>query len=233
MNALETLTELLESYNPDQALSSPKVFFSILVATVFGALLGFLYQGYYHGSEPVERSVGRSFVIITPAVSMIFSLVQFSLPLSLGLLGALSFVRFRTPIKRAEDIGFLLVMVGIGLSCAVGFFLGGVILLVVMALISVLRSHAPQLLGFSPPTIPLVTLRSHELLDFAELERVLARFGQPAVISTQQTDERHALVMTLKGHHQARNTELVRALLDSLGEGATVDVYFPDNQLAE
>ena len=233
MNALERLTEFLQAYEGDPSLSSPRVFVSILVATFLGVLLGFLYRGYYRGSEPVERSVGRSFVLITPAVSMIFSLVQFSLPLSLGLLGALSFVRFRTPIKRAEDIGFILIMIGIGLSCAVGYFLGGVMLLVVVSLVCVLRTHAPQLLGFSPSTIPLVTLRSAELLDFTELEGLLEPFGQPAMVSTQQTDGGHALVLTLKGHHQTRNTELIRTLTDAVRERLVVDVYFPDNQLAE
>ena len=233
MNALERLSDFLKTYDTDQVMSSPKVLVSILVATFLGVLLGFLYRGYYRGSEPVERSVGRSFVIMTPAVSMIFNLVQFSLPLSLGLLGALSFVRFRTPIKRAEDIGFILVMIGIGLSCAVGFFLGGVILLVIVSLISVLRAFAPQVLGFSPSTIPLVTLRSRELLDFAELEKTLAPFGRPAMVSTQQSEDRHALVLTLKGHHQTRNTEMIRTLSETLQDGAVVDVYFPDNQLAE
>jgi hypothetical protein len=40
------------------------------------------------------------------------------LPLSLGLLGALSIVRFRTPIKEPEEIGFIMLVVATSLCCA-------------------------------------------------------------------------------------------------------------------
>ena len=46
-------------------------------------------------------------------------LLQYSLPLSLGLLGALSFVRYRVPIKKSEDIAFILLIIAVGLSNAV------------------------------------------------------------------------------------------------------------------
>lgn len=42
------------------------------------------------------------------------------LPLSLGLLGALSIVRFRTPIKEPEEIGFLMVVIATSLATATG-----------------------------------------------------------------------------------------------------------------
>jgi hypothetical protein len=53
-----------------------------------------------------------------PAVTTIFLTVQFSLPLSLGLLGALSIVRFRTPIKEPEEIGFILLLIASSIAIA-------------------------------------------------------------------------------------------------------------------
>ncbi len=227
------LNELLQGYDSAHALSAPRVLLSILASFVLGAILSALYRAYYRGAEPAERSVGRSFVLLTPAVAMIFNLVQFSLPLSLGLLGAMSFVRFRTPIKRAEDIGFILVMIGVGLSCAVGFFVGGVMLLVIVGLVVVLRGFAPRLLGFSASTLPLLTLRSPELLSFPQLTALIEPFGRPSMVSTQHVEDRHAVVLTVRGHHPTRHAELVQALSQALGPGVTIDVYFPDNQLAE
>jgi hypothetical protein len=46
--------------------------------------------------------------------------VQVSIPLSLGLLGALSIVRFRTAIKTPEDLTYLLFCVAIGVALAAG-----------------------------------------------------------------------------------------------------------------
>ncbi len=52
------------------------------------------------------------------SITSIFITLQHSLPLSLGLLGALSIVRFRTPIKEPEEIGFLMLIIATSLICA-------------------------------------------------------------------------------------------------------------------
>ena len=106
------------------------------VSAVASYYLAFLYarcsRGHGAGSE-----VHHAFPLLGIAVTAIFVTVQFSLPLSLGLLGALSIVRFRTPIKEPEDIGFVLLVVAIGLSCATFSlgFLGIVLIVATLALV--------------------------------------------------------------------------------------------------
>lgn len=51
---------------------------------------------------------------------MLFLVIQTSIPLGLGLLGALSFVRFRTPIKDPAEIGFLLLLIASSIGAATG-----------------------------------------------------------------------------------------------------------------
>jgi hypothetical protein len=81
-------------------------------------LISYLYVRFY-GRRGTGSEIHRSFLIVGPSVTAIFIAVQFSLPLSLGLLGALSIVRFRMPIKEAEEIGFLLLLVAASLSWAI------------------------------------------------------------------------------------------------------------------
>jgi hypothetical protein len=68
------------------------------------------------------RSTGslihRAFPLLGISITAIFIAIQFSLPLSLGLLGALSIVRFRTPIKEPEEIGFIMLVVATSVCCA-------------------------------------------------------------------------------------------------------------------
>jgi len=59
-----------------------------------------------------------SFPLIALALTAIFLTVQFSLPLSLGLLGALSVVRFRTPVKQPEEVAFLFVVIAASVTTA-------------------------------------------------------------------------------------------------------------------
>ncbi len=54
------------------------------------------------------------FILLTTI--LIISIVKSSLALSLGLVGALSIVRFRTPIKEPEELAYLFIAIGIGLG---------------------------------------------------------------------------------------------------------------------
>ena len=67
--------------------------------------------------------------------------IQFSLPLSLGLLGALSFVRFRTPVKEPEEVAYIMLLIASSISCATfNFILVGILLLVSIMAILIQRS---------------------------------------------------------------------------------------------
>ena len=89
----------------------------LAISVVLAVLISALYQRFFDANS-TGSSIHRSFPLIAPAVTTIFITVQFSLPLSLGLLGALSIVRFRTPIKEPEEIGFLMVVIACAISLA-------------------------------------------------------------------------------------------------------------------
>lgn len=72
----------------------------------------------FYGARSTGSNIHRCFPLIGIAVTAIFICVQFSLPLSLGLLGSLSIVRFRTPIKEPEEIGFIMLVIASSLCCA-------------------------------------------------------------------------------------------------------------------
>jgi hypothetical protein len=86
-----------------------------------------LYQVFY-GSKHIGAGVNRTFLIGGPAVTMLFLVIQTSVPLGVGLLGALSFVRFRTPIKDPAEIGFLLLLIASSIGAATGNLWATVIL---------------------------------------------------------------------------------------------------------
>lgn len=86
---------------------------------VFSVIAYLLYQVFY-GSRHIGAGVHRTFLIGGPAVTMLFVVIQTSVPLGLGLLGALSFVRFRTPIKDPAEIGFLLLLIAASIGAATG-----------------------------------------------------------------------------------------------------------------
>ena len=86
-----------------------------------------------------NESLPKSFMLIAPSVTAIFWAIQYSLPLSLGLLGALSFVRFRTPVKSGEDIAFILMVIALSLLSSIYRFIAAIIFLLLISIFIILK----------------------------------------------------------------------------------------------
>lgn len=82
---------------------------------ILGQVLAWHYQRY----SPVlsnKRKFARVFVFIAATTMLVITVVKSSLALSLGLVGALSIIRFRTPIKEPEELAYLFLAIGLGLG---------------------------------------------------------------------------------------------------------------------
>jgi hypothetical protein len=83
------------------------------------------------------------FILLT--TTLIISIVKSSLALSLGLVGALSIVRFRTPIKEPEELAYLFIAIGMGLGLGANQTLvtitAGALILSVIALLKWSRTE--------------------------------------------------------------------------------------------
>ena len=89
-----------------------------LLFSLAASVATYLIYVYFYGSTHIGAGVNRTFLLGGPAITALFVAIQFSLPLSLGLLGALSFVRFRTPVKDPAEIGFLLLLIASSIGAA-------------------------------------------------------------------------------------------------------------------
>jgi len=86
----------------------------LLVGGLLAGYVRFLYSR--TSRNPAADSVARVFPLLTLVTITVISLVKASLALSLGLVGALSIVRFRAAIKDPEELVYLFLCIGIGLS---------------------------------------------------------------------------------------------------------------------
>src|SRR5215210_7968246 len=99
----------------DMGIGSLVLLLVISLASAY--VVGWLYSRFY-GGRATGSQIHRAFPLLGISITAIFICVQFSLALSLGLLGALSIVRFRTPIKEPEEIAFLMVVIAASIACA-------------------------------------------------------------------------------------------------------------------
>ncbi len=117
---------------------------SIIFSLACGVIALLLYRAYFSEAHDRNESLTRSFIVIAPSITAIFWAIQYSLPLSLGLLGALSFVRFRTPIKKPEDIAFILLVIALSLLSSVFRFFAAAMLLGVIVLVVLAKALATK-----------------------------------------------------------------------------------------
>ena len=115
----------MELTNIDSILetSQENDYFLIIVSLIFCTVTSFILMYVYKNkSNSLSSKIQISPII--PLLSLITFLVilivKSSLALSLGLVGALSVIRFRTPIKEPEDLAFLFLAIGIGIGYGAG-----------------------------------------------------------------------------------------------------------------
>ena len=104
--------------SPDQAISITMINFILCVA------MSFLIRSFYikySVSLTGKNHIGVVIPILSNIVFLVIMVVKSSLALSLGLVGALSIVRFRTPIKEPEELVYLFLAIAVGLGYAAGF----------------------------------------------------------------------------------------------------------------
>lgn len=114
MNKFESFNEFLTTQSVEVEIL---VFVaSLILAMIMSLVLARIYIK-YGVSLSNRRSFARNFVLISMTTMVIITIVKSSLALSLGLVGALSIVRFRAAIKEPEELAYLFLAIAIGLGC--------------------------------------------------------------------------------------------------------------------
>lgn len=88
---------------------------SIFLSFILSFLLSKIYRAQSNSFSNPE-TLARVLPILSIGTTLIIVVVKSSLALSLGLVGALSIVRFRTPIKEPEELTYIFLTIGIGLA---------------------------------------------------------------------------------------------------------------------
>ena len=95
---------------------------NLLIAFLLSYILSLVYVK-YSNSLSNKKIFSNNFYLITLTTTLIITVVKSSLALSLGLVGALSIVRFRAAIKEPEEIAYLFLCIAIGLGLGANYTL--------------------------------------------------------------------------------------------------------------
>ncbi|WP_129596695.1 DUF4956 domain-containing protein [Anaerophilus nitritogenes] len=131
------------------ALTLQDVVLSFLVALVLGVVI---YISYYfsHSGEVYSARFNVSLVMLTLITTLVMNIIGNNIALSLGMVGALSIVRFRTAIKDPRDTAYIFWCIAVGICCGVSdFMIAGVgtsIIFLFMLIFGIVKNNDRYLL---------------------------------------------------------------------------------------
>lgn len=108
------MTEIIDLLLLDSSVLI-RFIFSMILAILLGLGIAFVYKLTHKGLN-YESSFLTTLALLAPIVTLVMLFIQGNLVLSLGLVGSLSIIRFRTPIKDARDMVFLFWTIATGLG---------------------------------------------------------------------------------------------------------------------
>ncbi len=153
----------------------------ILMNISAAAILGFfIFISYFisHRGTIYSKKFNASLVILTVLTGTVMTVIGNNIALSLGMVGALSIVRFRTAIKDSRDTVYIFWAIIIGICCGVGDYLvaaiGSAVVFVVILLLGCIKSDNRMLLIIRGARTkhPLIKSQVYKLFDGKAILRV-------------------------------------------------------------
>lgn len=144
------MKELLYQALAEQgALSIPQMLLNFSAACVLCLVL-FISYGLSHSTVVYSRRFAVSLVQMALVTTMVMCVIGNNIALSLGMVGALSIIRFRTAIKDSRDATYIFWAIGIGICCGVSDYItatvGSAFIFVVLVLFGSVRDNERILL---------------------------------------------------------------------------------------
>lgn len=192
---------------------------ALVLAFGLGLFIFFVYKKTYQGVM-YSSSFGTTLIALTMITTVVILAVTSNVVLSLGMVGALSIVRFRTAIKEPLDIAFLFWSIAVGIVLAAGMIPLAVIGSVVIGLILLVfvnrKSH------FSPYIAVLSCADS--AAEKAAVEYLQAKTEKCVVKS--KTASKGAVELNLDVRLKDDNTDFINELADMQGVTSAVLVSY-------
>jgi ABC-type spermidine/putrescine transport system permease subunit II len=116
------MDDLLSLFTTTESIDILELGIDLVLAAIMAAFVRIVFVR-FGNTLSNRKQFGRIFFLVSVCTTLIIAVIKSSIALSLGLVGALSIVRFRAAIKEPEELAYLFLCVAIGLGFGAGFVL--------------------------------------------------------------------------------------------------------------
>ena len=198
-------------------LTFEEIVMHILLSAIISIMIYISYW-YTHTGTNYSKKFNVSLVTLTILTGTVMTVIGNNIALSLGMVGALSIVRFRTAIKDSRDTTYIFWAIIVGICCGVGDYtvasIGSLVVFVVLLLLGRVRNDNRFLL--------IIKAKNEHNL---EIEKTVSQyFGNKAVLKVKNTTKNqleYIYELTRNVYDKAHYNE--KSIMDSLYELSNVE----------
>lgn len=198
---------------------------ALVLAFALGMFIFYVYKKTYSGVM-YSSSFGVTLIALTMITTVVILAVTSNVVLSLGMVGALSIVRFRTAIKEPLDIAFLFWSIAVGIVLAAGMIplavFGSVVIGVILLVFVNKKTH------FNPYII-VVRCDSHN--SEQEVKAFLDSQVEKCVVKSKSA-QKGMVELNMEVRMKNDNTDFVNVLSDMDGVASAVLVSYNGDYMA-
>lgn len=103
----------------------PDVLLAMTVASLLAFVLSLVYRHTHRGTS-YSQSFLLTMFIMAVATAVVMMIIGSNIARAFSLVGALSIIRFRTPVKDPRDLGYLFAAIIAGMGCGTGFYMASI-----------------------------------------------------------------------------------------------------------
>lgn len=192
---------------------------AMVLAFGIGLFIFFVYKKTYQGVM-YSSGFGTTLIALTMITTLVILSVVSNVVLSLGMVGALSIVRFRTAIKEPLDIAFLFWSIAVGIVLAAGMIplavFGSIIIGVVLLIFVNRKSHM----------VPYIVVLSCENAAAEKKAREFLQGQVQKCIVKSKTVQKGLVELNMEIRLKEDNTDFINALSDMEGVNSAVLVSY-------
>ena len=173
-------SQIFNLIKDQSTLSWEQIAANILVSGILGFLIFISYMISHRGTI-YSKKFNVSLVVLTVLTSMVMTVIGNNVALSLGMVGALSIVRFRTAIKDSRDTVYIFWTIIVGICCGVGDFIvagiGSAFVFILFLILGAIKNNNRM----------LVIIRGNRTKE-AQIQAVMYKFfGAKAVLRVKNS----------------------------------------------
>lgn len=201
------------------SVSIPDMAIALALAFGIGMFIFLVYKRTYQGVM-YSSSFGTTLVALTLITTVVILAVTSNAVLSLGMVGALSIVRFRTAIKEPLDIAFLFWSIAVGIVLAAGMVLlavaGSVVIGVILIVFVNRKTHCN----------PYIVVLSCENSEAEKRAADFLRQHTVKCVTKSKTAQKGMIELNMEIRMKSDDTDFINAISDMQGVNSAVLVSY-------